>query len=253
MAKQSDLSKLNRNHYYSLNEAGVKLLMALNPAQANFAMYYLHGMEKIEAFMEAGYKAQSLDSKRSGVSNLLNNPSVAAFIKHVRVMQANKGIGSRQSIVNAYEDMLNGDVRDLADWRSEESPVFDREGNKVGVKSDFIITLKDSKTLDKHVANRVTKIRGGAAPSIEWSTHEHAREQLIKLQGYDRKPGSGVKQHEEVEDKRQAALDALYKRGLEGDNQAMLAWLKVTGETTDTDDIDDGELASLLRDEGSKR
>lgn len=187
----------------------------LNDKQKRFASEVVRLANATQAYINA-YDVD-YDTAKVNASRLLTNANIQTEIKRLRQARlAELGIG----VFDLIDDMAKearADVRDFADWGSDEFEALDEESGKQYTRHKSWVALKDSESVDSWAVKKVTVGKDG--PIVELHDRNKARDKLLEYLLADGKISTET--NRQRKDKAEADLMEAKAKELQGggDNQ----------------------------------
>ncbi|GAP04896.1 terminase small subunit [Fructobacillus tropaeoli] len=148
----------------------------LNDKQKDFVSEYVRLSNATQAYINAYGVEYNTAMVQGSIS--LRNPKIKSEIKRLRQARlAELGIG----VFDLIDDMAKearADVRDFADWGSDEFEAIDEESGKQYTKHKSWVALKDSNNVDSWAVKKVTVGKDG--PMVELHDRNKARKELLE-------------------------------------------------------------------------
>lgn len=148
----------------------------LNDKQKAFVREYVRLANATQAYINA-YDVD-YDSAKVAAHNLLTNINIQNEIKRLRQARLKElDIGVFELIDDMAKE-ARADVRDFADWGSDEFEAIDEESGKQYTRHKSWVALKDSGNVDSWAVKKVTVGKDG--PIIELHDRNKARKELLE-------------------------------------------------------------------------
>ncbi|WP_288846678.1 terminase small subunit [uncultured Fructobacillus sp.] len=207
----------------------------LNEKQKNFVSEYVRLANATQAYISA-YDSEYNTARVNG-SALLTNTDIQKEIKRLRQARlAELGIGVFELIDDMAKE-ARADIRDFADWGSDEFEAIDEESGKQYTRHKSWVALKDSESVDSWAVKKVTVGKDG--PIVELHDRNKARDKLLE---YLRDDGTIINETNKLRKERAEADIAEGRAKLMADSDdkvvSAVAELmdKISGDAKENDD-----------------
>ncbi|CAK1230641.1 Uncharacterized conserved protein YjcR [Fructobacillus cardui] len=207
----------------------------LNDKQKAFVSEYVRLANATQAYINAYGVEYNTAMVQGSIS--LRNPKIKSEIKRLRQARlAELGI----SVFELIDDMAKearADIRDYANWGSNEFDAIDEESNKQYTRHKSWVALKDSDSVDSWAVKKVTVGKDG--PIVELHDRNKARDTLLE---YLRDDGTIINETNKLRKERAEADIAEGRAKLMADSDdkvvSAVAELmdKISGEVNENDD-----------------
>lgn len=181
---------------------------SLNNKQKRFVMEYVRLSNATQAYINA-YNVD-YDSAKVAAHNLLTNINIQNEIKCLHTARmAEQSVG----VFDLVDDLIveaKADVRDFADWGSNEFEAIDEESGKQYTRHKSWVALKDSNSVDSKAIKKITVGKDG--PIVELHDRNKARDRLL-----EKLLGKGVFADGDGEQKININMDS-FEEESDGDN-----------------------------------
>ncbi|WP_340610842.1 terminase small subunit [Xenorhabdus bharatensis] len=158
------------------------LFDALTKLQQKFVLGILKGLNQVDAYKQAGYKAKTDESARASSSEILTNLNVKTFLDAMNQEAVSEAVMSRQEALERLSAMGRVSIHDIADFRNSQIGEDD-EGKPV-----FQATwqFKDSALQNPAALSAVSELTTGK-DGIKLKLHDpkSAIKQLAELLGWE--------------------------------------------------------------------
>ncbi|CAK1222005.1 terminase small subunit [Fructobacillus evanidus] len=180
----------------------------LNDRQKHFVMEYVRLSNATQAYINA-YNVD-YDSAKVAAHNLLTNINIQTEIKRLHTARmAEQSVG----VFDLVDDLIveaKADVRDFAEWGSNEFEAIDEESGKQYTRHKSWVALKDSNSVDSKAIKKITVGKDG--PIVELHDRNKARDRLL-----EKLLGKGVFADGDGEQKININMDSFEEKD-DGDN-----------------------------------
>ncbi|GIC70604.1 terminase small subunit [Fructobacillus tropaeoli] len=207
----------------------------LTDKQKAFASEVVRLANQTQAYINA-YDVD-YDTAKVNASRLLTNANIQTEIKRLRQARlAELGIG----VFDLIDDMAKeakADVRDFADWGSNEFESIDEESGKQYTRHKSWVALKDSDSVDSWAVKKVTVGKDG--PMVELHDRNKARDKLLE---YLRDDGTIIHETNKLRKERAEAdiAEGRAKLMADSDDKVVTAVAelmdKISGDAKENDD-----------------
>ncbi|CAK1228613.1 terminase small subunit [Fructobacillus tropaeoli] len=207
----------------------------LKDKQKGFVSEYVRLSNATQAYINA-YGVEYNIAKTNG-PRLLENAGIKNEIKRLRQARlAELGIG----VFDLIDDMAKearADIRDFADWGSDEFEAIDEESSKQYTRHKSWVALKDSDSVDSWAVKKVTVGKDG--PMVELHDRNKARDKLLE---YLRDDGTIIHETNKFRKERAEAdiAEARAKLMADSDDKVVTAVAelmdKISGDAKENDD-----------------
>ncbi|NLS38272.1 terminase [Fructobacillus tropaeoli] len=181
---------------------------SLNDKQKRFVMEYVRLSNATQAYINA-YES-SYDTAKVNGSILLTNTNIQNEIKRLHTARmAEQSVG----VFDLVDDLIveaKADVRDFAEWGSNEFEAIDEESGKQYTRHKSWVALKDSNSVDSKAIKKITVGKDG--PIVELHDRNKARDRLL-----EKLLGKGVFADGDGEQKININMDSFEEKD-DGDN-----------------------------------
>ena len=157
-----------------------KLFSALTPLQKEIATNTLKGMNAANAYRASKGKANSESAIRAGVTEILANPSVKAYIDLMRSIAVKDTILRREEALERLSALARTSLSDLVEFGSYEVDI----GGKLIKQS--LWSIKDSVEQDQIKIAAISELSTGK-DGLKIKTHSplQAIKQISDMQGWN--------------------------------------------------------------------
>ncbi|QHJ83588.1 MAG: hypothetical protein [Caudoviricetes sp.] len=207
----------------------------LNDKQKDFVSEYVRLSNATQAYINAYGVEYNTAMVQGSIS--LRNPKIKSEIKRLRQARlAELGIGVFELIDGMTKEAM-ADVRDFADWGSDEFESLDEESGKQYTRHKSWVALKDSESVDSWAVKKVTVGKDG--PIVELHDRNKARDKLLE---YLRDDGTIINETNKLRKERAEADIAEGRAKLMADSDdkvvSAVAELmdKISGDAKENDD-----------------
>ncbi|CAK1249148.1 terminase small subunit [Fructobacillus cardui] len=149
---------------------------SLNDRQKRFVMEYVRLSNATQAYINA-YGCEYSTARVNG-SALLTNTDIQNEIKRLHTARmAEQSVG----VFDLVDDLIveaKADVRDFAEWGSNEFEAIDEESGKQYTRHKSWVALKDSNSVDSKAIKKITVGKDG--PIVELHDRNKARDRLLE-------------------------------------------------------------------------
>lgn len=158
------------------------LFDALTKLQQKFVLGILKGLNQIDAYRQAGYKAKSDESARASASEILTNLNVKSFLDSVNETAVSSAIMTREEALERLSSIGRSSVSEMVEF-SEHSMGKDDDGNPV---IQAVWKFKDSALQDLKALSAISELTAGK-DGIKLKLHDPkaAIKQLADMQGWE--------------------------------------------------------------------
>lgn len=158
------------------------LFDALTKLQQKFVLGILKGLNQIDAYKQAGYKAKSDDSARASASEILTNLNVKSFLDAMNEVAISNAIMSREEALERLSSIGRSSVSEMVEF-SEHKMGADEDGNPV-IQS--VWRFKDSALQDPKALAAISELTA-SKDGIKLKLHDPkaAIKQLADMQGWE--------------------------------------------------------------------
>lgn len=187
----------------------------LNDKQKAFVSEYVRLANATQAYINA-YDVTYETANRLGPRMLVND-GIKTEIKRLRQARLKELDIDVFSLVDDMAKEARADVRDFADWGSDEFEAIDEESGKQYTRHKSWVALKDSESVDSWAVKKVTVGKDG--PVVELHDRNKARDKLLEYLLADGKISTET--NKQRKDKAEADLMEAKAKELQsgGDNQ----------------------------------
>ncbi|BET96521.1 terminase small subunit [Xenorhabdus taiwanensis] len=158
------------------------LFDALTKQQQQFVLGILKGLNQIDAYKRAGYKAKNENTASVSASQIFGNLKVKAFLNSMNQQAVSEAVMSRQEALERLSAMGRVSIHDIADFRNSQIGEDD-EGKPV-----FQATwqFKDSALQNPAALSAISELTTGK-DGIKLKLHDpkSAIKQLAELLGWE--------------------------------------------------------------------
>ncbi|KMK52786.1 RNA polymerase sigma factor [Fructobacillus sp. EFB-N1] len=148
----------------------------LNDKQKAFVSEYVRLSNATHAYINA--YGVTYETAGTAGQRLLQNVAIQKEIKRLRQARlAELGIGVFELIDDMAKE-ARADIRDFADWGSDDFKAVDEESNKQYTRHKSWVALKDSDSVDSWAVKKVTVGKDG--PIVELHDRNKARRELLE-------------------------------------------------------------------------
>ncbi|MBC8949360.1 terminase small subunit [Xenorhabdus sp. TS4] len=158
------------------------LFDALTKLQQKFVLGILKGLNQIDAYKQAGYKAKTDESARASSSEILTNLNVKSFLDAMNQEAVSDAVMSRQEALERLSAMGRVSIHDIAEFRNSQIGE-DEEGKPVFQAS---WQFKDSALQNPAALSAISELTTGK-DGIKLKLHDpkSAIKQLAELLGWE--------------------------------------------------------------------
>lgn len=158
------------------------LFDALTKLQQKFVLGILKGLNQIDAYKQAGYKAKTDDTAYSSASEILRNPKVKSFLDAMNEVAISNAIMSREEALERLSSIGRSSVSEMVEF-SEYKMGTDDDGNPV-IQS--VWRFKDSALQDPKALAAISELTA-SKDGIKLKLHDPkaAIKQLADMQGWE--------------------------------------------------------------------
>lgn len=154
----------------------------LTQLQQRVATNVLAGMSQRQAYYAGGGSAKNDESADATASEILSNPSVAAFMDAMKIQAVTNAVMTRQEALERLSGFARTDLKDLVEFGAYELGAGE-DGNPI-VQAAW--KIKDSVLQDPEKMAAISELSAGK-DGIKIKTHSPitAIQQLAKMQGWE--------------------------------------------------------------------
>lgn len=158
------------------------LFDALTKLQQKFVLGILKGLNQIDAYKQAGYKAKTDDTAYSSASEILRNPKVKSFLDSMNEVAISNAIMTREEALERLSSIGRSSVSEMVEF-SEHKMGVDDDGNPV---IQAVWKFKDSALQDPKSLAAISELTAGK-DGIKLKLHDPkaAIKQLADMQGWE--------------------------------------------------------------------
>lgn len=167
----------------------------LTPLQQKVATNVISGMSNIDAYKEAGGKAETKESAEASVSQILSNLKVKVFIDSMKAAAVSSALMTREEMLERLSGLARTNMSDLITWHVEHST--DDDGNQ---KEQSIWSIKESAMQDPIAMASISEVTAGKDGfKIKQHSPLQAMKMIADMQGYN-KPTEMTVTHKKADD-----------------------------------------------------
>ncbi|MCG3462667.1 terminase small subunit [Xenorhabdus bovienii] len=158
------------------------LFDALTKLQQKFALGILKGLNQIDAYKQAGYKAKTDESARASASEILTNLKVKTFLDAMNQEAVSDAVMTRQEALERLSTMGRVSLHDIAEFRNSQIGEDDKGQPVFQASWQF----KDSALQNPAALSAISELTTGK-DGIKLKLHDPkaAIQQLSELMGWD--------------------------------------------------------------------
>lgn len=158
------------------------LFDALTKQQQQFALGILKGLNQIDAYKHAGYKAKNENAASVSASQIFGNLKVRAFLDSVNEAVISRAIMTREEALERLSSIGRSSVSEMVEF-SEHKMGVDDDGNPV---IQAVWKFKDSVLQDSKALAAISELTAGK-DGIKLKLHDPkaAIKQLADMQGWE--------------------------------------------------------------------
>jgi phage terminase small subunit len=171
---------------FEMNENQNKLFNNLTPLQKEVSLNSISGMSNIDSYKNSNGKAKTLQAMEAGVSNILSNAKVKAFIKSMSDHIVNPAIMSRDEMLKELTLIARTNSNDLIDWGYRDVESIDKSTGETVIVKQSYWTLRSSEEINPDHMSAIEEVSAGKyGLKFKRTSKLAAMKQLSELAGYE--------------------------------------------------------------------
>lgn len=171
---------------FEMNDNQKVLFDALTSLQKEISLNSISGMNDIDAYKASSGKAKTVKAMEAGVSEILSNPKVKAFIDSVAVEAVNSAVMSRQEMMEELTLIARTNSNDLLDWGYRDVEAINKDSGEVETVSQSFWTLRAADEIKPEHMNAIEEVSTGKdGLKFKRTSKLAAMKQLASIAGYE--------------------------------------------------------------------